>query len=433
MKPEKKHTAHIQTFLIHGHSRTRRWDYSHHIIPPMSSSVAYRLDSAARGAKGFKDFASPQADPERPHPIYIYDRLDEPTRSMLEDALAHAEHGEVGVCFGSGMAAVAAACGIFIRTGDEIISHTIIYGSTHSLFTTWYPKMGIKVKFVDLTKPGALKKAITARTRIVYFETPANPTMQLIDIAAVVKIVRESHRRARPRAASGRASLWRAQIVVDNTFATPFCQRPLTMGVDVVVHSLTKGISGFGADMGGAVITRKALWHDVLCYRKDFGGVLSPKAAWPILVYGLSSLALRMTSQQETAFTVARFLEGHPRVEWVRYPGLTSFPDYELARHQMVDEDGRFAPGCMIAFEMKGGRQAGAKFLDRLASKGYSVTLAVSLGQIRTLVESPALMTHANLPRKEQLRQGFDGNLMRLSIGLEHPRDIIRDLTRAFS
>lgn len=411
----------IQTFLIHGHTRTRRWDYGHHIVPPMSSSVAYRLDSTERGARGFKEFASRHADPDHPHPIYIYDRLDEPTRSLLEDALAHAEHGDIGVCFGSGMGAVSAALGVLVKSGDEVISHPTIYGCTYSLLTSWYPRLGITVKWVDLTDPGALKKAITPKTRVVYFETPANPTLQLIDIRAVTNVVKQVSRRNKSR----------PQVVVDNTFATPYGQRPLTLGADLVVHSLTKGLGGFGADMGGAVITRKEFWHDLLLYRKDFGAVLSPKAAWPILVYGLPSLALRVKAQQASALAVAQFLEKHQQVKWVRYPGLGSFPDRALARRQMVDETGTFAPGTLITFELQGGRRAAARFLDRLAKHAYSVTLAVSLGQVRTLIEAPSLMTHAAFPRIAQAAHGMDAGMIRLSLGLEDVQDIIQDLEHA--
>lgn len=412
--PQRK----IGTFLIHGHRKTRRWDYSHHIVPPLSSSVAYRLGSAARGAKGFAAFGSAAGDPEKVQPIYIYDRLDEPDRSLLEDLLAHAEHGDRGVCFSTGMAAIAAVFGVFAKAGDEVVCHRVVYGSTYSLLTQWLPRFGVRIRFVDVGHPEALDRAITSKTRLVYCETPCNPTMKLIDIHQVAQVSHHGHRRSR------------VKVVVDNTFATPFGQRPLEWGADVVVHSLTKGISGFGTDMGGVVVTPKKYWSALVGYRKDFGGVLASKSAWPILVYGIPTLALRFRRQQETATIVASMLAEHPAVKEVRYPGLPSFPQYELASRQMVDEDGRFAPGTMIYFLLKGTRRDALRLLDRLG-RSYTVTLAVSLGQIRTLVECPALMTHSSMPPSRRKQFGVDETGIRLSIGLEEASDLIRDLEAA--
>ncbi|HVI70065.1 MAG TPA: PLP-dependent transferase, partial [Pyrinomonadaceae bacterium] len=269
----------IRTHLIHGNHESKHWDFDHHLVPPISASAAYRLGSVHRGAQGFVEFASDEADVKGHVPIYIYDRLDEPTRGMLEDHLAYAEGGETAVTFATGMAAISAALGITNKAGTEIVAHHTLYGCTYSLITNWLPRFGITTRFADLRDERSFKAAITNRTRVVYFETPVNPTLDLIDIA----LVRQWMDEARPEAGEQHRLL----MIVDNTFATPFCQRPLTLGADFVVHSLTKDICGFGTDMGGVVIGPLKYHAPLLMYRKDFGGVLSSKSAWSILVYGL--------------------------------------------------------------------------------------------------------------------------------------------------
>ena len=209
------------------------------------------------------------ADNSRRVPIYIYDRLDEPTRGMLEENLAYAEGGETAICFATGMAAISAALGVTVKQREKIITHQIMYGCTYSLLTNWLLRAGIRTRFVDLTDPRALCQAITDKTRVVFFETPVNPTLQLIDIAAILSVLDTVNQgRKHP-----------IRIIVDNTFATPYCQRPLEYGADIIVHSLSKDIGGFGTDMGGAVIASRDLHGLLMLYRKDFGGVLSSKSA----------------------------------------------------------------------------------------------------------------------------------------------------------
>lgn len=415
-----------RTRLIHGVGRSRKWDYNHHVVPPISSSATFRLDSAQRGAQGFVDFAHQMPGGETRDPIYIYDRLDEPTRGMLEENLAVAERGETAVCFASGMAAVSAAVGVLAWTGQHVVAHRTLYGCTYSLLTNWLPRYRISSDFVDLSQPGVLRGALKPETRIVYFETPVNPDMQLIDIAAVRKEVDAINAR--------RPAEERVWIVVDNTFASPFCQRPLTLGADLVVDSLTKSIGGFGTDLGGVVVGPRALRDPLLMYRKDFGGTLSPKAAWAALVYGLPSLGARMANYQKSAHHIARFLEGHSKVQYVRYPGLASFPQYELAKRQMIDEQGRFAPGSMVYFVLKcrgSEDNAGERFIDWIAEHSYCITLAVSLGQIKTLIECPYSMTHAALPPEQKAADGLVPGGIRLSVGLEDWRDLIGEMSEA--
>lgn len=221
---------------------------------------------------------------------------------------------------------------------------------------------------------------------------------------------------------------------MDNTFATPYCQRPLTFGADLVVHSLTKNIGGFGTDMGGAVIAPREYYNLLMAYRKDFGGVLSPKNAWSILVYGLPTLGARMANQQKTALKVAQFLASHPRVTKVNYPGLESFPQADLARRQMVSYEGKFAPGSLLYFVIAdpgGSGRAADRLVDFLAENSYTITLAVSLGQIKTLIENPYSMTHSNMPAEDKKALGIEPGGIRISVGLEDWHDIIEDLDAA--
>ena len=416
----------MRTRVIHGVGRTRKWDYSHHVVPPMSTSVTFRLDSARRGAQGFVEFAHLTPDGEAHGPIYIYDRLDEPTRAMLEDNLAVAERGECAVCFASGMAAISAAIGVLAQAGHHVVAHRTLYGCTYSLLTNWLPRWQVQTTLVDLRDPAALRGAVKPQTRVVYFETPVNPDMQLIDIAGVRREVDGLNAR--------RSESERIRIVVDNTFASPFCQRPLTLGADVVAESLTKAIGGFGTDLGGVVIGPRTLRDPLLMYRKDFGGILSPKAAWATLVYGLPSLSARMANYQKSAHHVARFLETHPKVQEVCYPGLASFPQYELAKRQMTDERGRFAPGSLVYFVLKSASPAdnpGERLIDWIAENSYCITLAVSLGQIKTLIECPYSMTHAALPPEQKAADGLVPGGIRLSVGLEDWHDLIAELDEA--
>jgi methionine-gamma-lyase len=419
-----------ETHLIYGKSHSTKWDYDHHVVPPITASATYRLDSAQRGAQGFIEFANTTDETKRKQPILIYDRLGEPNKDMLEENLAYAEGGECAVTFGCGMAAISAVFGILTKSGDQIIAHRTMYGCTFSLLRNWYPRYNIDVQLINLHDLAALEASITPHTRVVYFETPVNPTLTLIDIAAIAGLIRKIN--------NARPADEHIYIVVDNTFSTPYCQRPLEHGAHFVVHSLTKGIGGFGTDMGGVVVGPEKWLDMLLLYRKDFGGVLSPKAAWPVLVYGLPTLSLRVQKQIETAMHVAEFLEQHPKVRSVSYPGLKSFPQYELARRQMTNYDGEFAPGTLMYFTLKSdspqeSRDKGEALINHVADNAYAITLAVSLGHTRTLIEHPGSMTHSAIPAEEQVQRGMDPGGIRLSIGIECSEDIIKDLTAALS
>lgn len=423
---DQETTRAVRTRLIHGIGRTHKWDYDHHVVPPMTSSATFRLDSASRGAQGFVEFGHLSPGSESHGPIYIYDRLDEPTRGMLEENLAVAERADCAVCFASGMAAISAALGVLAPSGSHIISHRTIYGCTYSLMTNWLPRLNVETVFANLVETDAIKQHIKANTRVLYFETPVNPDMQLIDIAAV--------RRELDQINQDRSAEERVWMVVDNTFASPYCQRPISLGADVVVESLTKAIGGFGTDLGGVVAGPKSLHDPLVLYRKDFGGSLSPKSAWPPLVYGLPSLGARMANYQKTAHHIARFLENHPKIEYVRYPGLSSFPQFELAKRQMVDEAGHFAPGSMIYLVLRQKSPTdnpGERLIDWIAAHSYCITLAVSLGQIKTLIECPYSMTHAALPPDRKADDGLVPGGVRLSVGLEDWHDLMSELSIA--
>ncbi|MGA9116258.1 MAG: PLP-dependent transferase [Bacteroidota bacterium] len=415
-----------EAHLIYGQSHDPRWDYSHQLLPPISSSATFRLDTAQRGAQGFAEFGhtSNEVSFRTRAPIYIYDRLGEPNKDMLEENLACAEGAECAVTFASGMAAISGILGLLTGTGSEIVAHTTLYGCTYSLMTNWYPRHKIGVRFVDFTDPAAVRSAVTDATRVLYMESPVNPTLRLVDLKAIAEVAREVNAR--------RAPADRLYTIVDSTFASPFCQRPISLGIDFVVHSLTKAICGFGTDIGGVVMGPRWSYDMLMLYRKDYGGVLPAKSAWPILVHGLPTLALRMRRMQETAMAVAEYLSGRPELECVRYPGLPGFPQADLARAQMRDYDGNFAPGAMIYFIFKGAPAAALRtaerFINHVAEHAYCITLAVSLGNIRTLIEHPGSMTHSAIPPEEQIAKGLDPGGVRLAIGLEKPADIIRDL-----
>jgi methionine-gamma-lyase len=336
---------------------------------------------------------------------YIYTRIGNPTQAALEEKMAVLEGGEAALAFGSGMAAITGTVLAMVKSGDHLVADETLYGCTHAFFSHLLPRFGVEVSFVDLSCAGNLERAIRGNTRVVFFETPANPTMKLVDMAAV----------------AGMAGQAGVKVVVDNTFMSPYFQRPLAHGVDVVVHSATKYINGHGDVVAGVAVGGKKFLEEVrLTTLKDLGGVISPFDAWLIL-RGLKTLAVRMDRHNHNALQVAGFLEAHPRVERVYYPGLASHPQYHLAQKQM------WGFGGLISFELKGGLEAGRSMMNRLEL----CKLAVSLGDADTLIQHPASMTHAVVPREERLKMGITDGLIRISVGLEDAVDIIDDLDRA--
>ena len=337
-------------------------------------------------------------------PGYFYGRMGNPTQAALEGAMCELEKGEAALAFSSGMAAISTTLLTLLKPGDHIVVPESLYATTDALLTEMLVPFGIDVARVDATDPTRFAEAIRPQTRVFYLESPANPTMKLMDVPSIVAIAR-SHK---------------ITTVMDNTFATPFNQRPLLHGVDIVVHSATKYLSGHGDLIGGLMvgsqeIVHRAHWHT----NKILGGVIAPQTAWLVL-RGLKTLALRMQRHNDNALLIAKFLQDHPKVQAVHYPGLPSHPQHDLARRQMQGFGG------MLAFDV-GGVQEGARLVNSLKL----CSLAVSLGDVATLVQHSASMTHASIPREQRLTVGITDGLLRLSAGIERAEDIIADLEAA--
>lgn len=416
---QKKKNHSQKTFNIHGRPETKSWEFSNHLVPPMTASTTFRLQSVKRGADGFQLFAG---DTQTKNPIWIYDRLEEPSTKMLEEQLAEMESGETAVSFASGMGAISAALLSQLQAGDEVLAHKTLYGCTYSLITSWLPRFQITHQLVNVNQVTD-QHLKNPKLKVIYFESVSNPNLEIIDLKKIVAVVQQANKK--------RTEKNRIKIIVDNTFATPWGLRPLEYGVDIVVQSLTKNIAGFGTEMGGAIITSKKYLPEILLIRKDIGAMMSSHAAWTIMVYGVSSQSLRFEAQQKIALQIAKYLESHPKVEQVIYPGLKSFPQYALAKKQLLSPNNEFCPGTMLAFTLKGSTVKTEKFINWVADNCYTITLAVSLGLIKTLIEVPGLMTHSSVPKDKQQDSGIPAKLIRMSIGLEDVNDLISDLDHA--
>ncbi|HLB69927.1 MAG: PLP-dependent aspartate aminotransferase family protein [Candidatus Methanoperedens sp.] len=333
---------------------------------------------------------------------YVYSRGLNPTTKVLEDRIACLEGGEAALAQASGMAAISAAVFAVIKAGDHIIADEVVYGSTYDFFVD-LKNLGVKVSFVDTSDPGNIETAFRQNTRLVFFETPANPTLKLTDIKAVSDIAHENG----------------AIVMVDNTFMTPYFQQPLMLGADVVLHSATKYLNGHGDTVGGIMIGPSGFIKRTRHTSKNLGGAISPFNSWLIL-RGLKTLSVRMDRHNENAIEVAEFLQEHGMVDKVIYPGLENHPQYELARKQMRGSGG------MVAFSLKRAEDVPV-FLDALRL----CTLAVSLGETDTLIQHPATMTHAVVPREKRIEYGITDELVRISVGMEDVSDIIEDLAQA--
>ena len=414
--------ASARSTMVHGQTSTKSWEFSRHLIPPITSNTTFRLGSLDRGAQGFMQFGADDID--RLDPILIYDRLDEPNTLMLEEQLALLEGSEAATAFGSGMGAISGALLSVLKAGQRIVAHRNLYGCTYSLLSEWLPRFGIESTFIDVNSSEHRQLLSDPNVRVLYFECVSNPSLDLADIPTIMTEVRKINRT--------RSESDRIIVIVDNTFATPWTLRPLEWGVDLVIHSLTKNIGGFGTEMGGAVMGSRRFERGLKLARKDFGAILNPKSAWGISVYGIPTLAVRFEQQQKNAITVAQFLEKHPKVETVLYPGLKSYEKFKLAKKLLKTPEGHFAPGTMISFTLKGDMNRCRKFVDHIAKNSYSITLAVSLGLTKTLIEVPGYMTHAAIPKEKLASSGIDPRLIRLSLGVENSADLIRDLDAAF-
>ena len=361
---------------------------------PIYQTSTFIFDSAEQGGRRF---ALEEAG-------YIYTRLGNPTTPVLENKIAALEEGEAAVATSSGMGAISSTLWTVLKAGDHVVTDKTLYGCTFALMCHGLTRFGIEVTFVDTSNLDEVKNAMKENTRVVYLETPANPNLKIVDLEALSKLAHTNPN---------------TLVIVDNTFATPYMQKPLKLGADIVVHSVTKYINGHGDVIAGLVITNKELADQIrFVGLKDMtGAVLGPQDAYYI-IRGMKTFEIRMERHCKNAKKVVEFLNKHPKIERVYYPGLETHPGHEIAKKQMKDF------GAMISFELKGGFEAGKTLLNNLKL----CSLAVSLGDTETLIQHPASMTHSPYTKEEREAAGITDGLVRLSVGLENVEDIIADL-----
>ena len=361
---------------------------------PIYQTSTFIFDSAEQGGRRF---ALEEAG-------YIYTRLGNPTTTVLENKIAVLEEGEAGVAMSSGMGAISSTLWTVLKAGDHVVTDKTLYGCTFALMNHGLTRFGVEVTFVDTSNLDEVKNAMKKNTRVVYLETPANPNLKIVDLEALSKIAHTNPN---------------TLVIVDNTFATPYMQKPLKLGADIVVHSVTKYINGHGDVIAGLVVTNKELADQIrfVGLQALTGAVLGPQDAYYI-IRGMKTFEIRMERHCANAKKVVEFLNKHPKIEKVYYPGLETHPGYEIAKKQMKDF------GAMISFELKGGFEAGKTLLNNLKL----CSLAVSLGDTETLIQHPASMTHSPYTKEEREAAGITDGLVRLSVGLENVEDIIADL-----
>ena len=390
-----KGNLHKDTLVIHeGYD-----DKLHHgsLAVPLYQTSTYAFDTAKQGENRFSGV---EAGP-------IYSRLGNPTVSVLEDRMTALENGEGTLAFGSGMAAVSSILVHLTKAGDHILCSRGIYGCTFGLLSTMEEKYNITHDLVRMGTEEEIERAIKPETVCIYVETPINPTMELVDLHAVVKVAKRHGLR----------------VVVDNTFSSPYLQNPLTIGVDFVLHSATKYINGHGDVIAGLLVgsDKEEIEKIRMSIQKDYGGIISPFDAW-LLIRGLKTLSVRMDRHTSNAEKLVDYIKGHPLVEETFYPFDKDNPQFDLAKRQMR------AGGGLISFTIKGGIEGAQLFMDSLSL----IKIAVSLGDAETLIQHPATMTHAVVPEESRLAMGISNSLLRLSVGLEHADDLIKDLADAF-
>lgn len=371
-------------------------EYEHGpVTPPIYQTSTFKFESADHGGALF---AGKQSG-------FIYSRMLNPTVQAMENAVAELEGGYKGLGCASGMAAINTVFTALLNSGDHVICSKSVYGPTNTLLATVLNKFNIDTTFVNTSDLQKIKDSINPNTKVIYIETPGNPTLEMTDLQEVTHIA-HSHN---------------ALVVVDNTFMSPVLQQPFKYGVDIVLHSMTKFLNGHADVVAGIIIVKDE--ERYIALRKvlnQLGGVIDPFNAF-LVHRGLKTLALRMKKHSENAMHIAEFLEHNEKVEWVRYPGLKSFPGYEIAQKQHV------LPGGMISFELKGGIDSGKKMMNSVKF----CQLAVSLGGVETLIQHPASMTHLTMGKESRELAGITDGLVRLSVGIEHHEDIIADLQQA--
>ncbi len=367
------------------------------VVPPIYQTSTFQFENAAHGAALFKG--------ERNG--YIYTRMKNPTIEAMENAIAELEGGHKALGCASGMAAISTIFTALLKSGDHVVCSKSVYGPTTTLLATIFTKFGIEVSFVDTDIEGDIEKAMKPNTKVVYVETPGNPTLAVTDLQKAVEIAHKN----------------KALVVVDNTFMSPVLQQPFKYGVDVILHSMTKFLNGHADVVGGVIITKDEEMY--LLMRKtlnQMGGVIDPFNAF-LVHRGIRTLALRMERHSLNGQKVAEYLEKHPKVEWVRYPGLKSHPGYDVAKKQHCLQSG------MISFELKGGFKAGEVLMNSVKF----CLLAVSLGGVESLIQHPASMTHLSMGEEARKAAGITEGLVRLSVGIENYQDVIDDLEQAMA
>ncbi|MCX6247298.1 MAG: aminotransferase class I/II-fold pyridoxal phosphate-dependent enzyme [Bacteroidetes bacterium] len=378
--------------LVHG---TGVHDPLGSVITPIYQTSTFSFESAEEGAKCFSGESNG----------YIYTRIGNPTISDLEKTIALLENGFGGIGTSSGMGAINVVYMAMLGAGSHIISHNAVYGPARGVIEGTWSKFGVESTYVDTTDLQQVKKAIRPNTRLIYLETPANPTIGISDIPAICDL---AHRHNIP-------------VCVDNTFCSPYLQRPLDLGADIVLHSMTKFINGHADIVGGIIVAKKEEDYKKLrAMMVILGCNMDPHQAF-LTRRGLKTMGIRIDRAQENAMKVAEFLEKHPKVAWVMYPGLKSHPQYELGRRLMK------GPGAMISFGLIGGLESGRTLMNTVEL----CVLAVSLGGIETLIQHPASMTHSKLSAEAKQQGGITDDLVRLSVGIEEVEDIIGDLSQA--
>jgi methionine-gamma-lyase len=361
------------------------------VVTPIYQTSIFKFPSAEEGSKRFLTGKG-----------YIYTRLKNPTIEQLEKTLAKLEKGEMALATSTGMAAVTTLYFSLLNKGDHIIGTNCMYAPSRIIMEKEFSRFGVEYSFIDTSDVKLLKKSVRKNTKLIFIETPANPTLKITDIEKCAEIAHSNG----------------AYLAVDNTFSSPILQNPLEFGADIVLHSLTKYINGHSDALGGVLVFKdKNLGEKVKKVLLNLGGTMDPHQAWLIL-RGVKTLSLRVLKAQENAKKIAQFLEKHKAVEKVFYPGLNSFPQKAKAKKQMK------GPGCMISFILKGGYSAGVKLLNNLKVPA----LAVSLGGIESLIQHPASMTHSGLTPKQREEAGISDGLVRLSVGCEDLKDILNDL-----
>lgn len=384
----------IGTIAIHGGQEKNPFGA---LATPIYQTSTFIFDSVDQGGARF-------AGKENG---YIYSRLGNPTVAVAENKIALLEKGESCVGTSSGMGAISSTLWTILKSGDHILADKVLYGCTFALLSYGLTKFGIQVEFIDMSDLNMVKSSLKENTKVIYLETPANPDLKVCDINLISSISHSFNNQI--------------QIIVDNTFGTPYCQNPLTLGADIVVHSATKYLNGHGDVIAGFVVGKKETINDIrLLGIKDMtGAVLSPHDA-SLIIRGLKTFEIRMKKHCDNAITIANFLNTHPKVKKVYYPGLSTHQNFEIAKKQMKNFGG------IVSFELKDGFDAGKKLLNCL----NLCSLAVSLGDTETLIQHPASMTHSSYSKEELKNAGLSEGLVRLSVGIEDVEDIIEDLKK---